>query len=175
MNGRDKCQMLRTLRRQIAKANNISFPSDECDYEGDDCPGTCPRCDMELRYLEMELSRRRQEGREVTIEPFTHEILSFLGVREPVSEEQLEQIPWYATEHRAPTEKLHLAMTKAGIVTMGDLLRANPNHLQEYFRLSEEEMDYLEHSLRKLGLAWPHRRRRRRDDGIRGMMRGPRG
>lgn len=51
MTGKMKCMVLRELRRKIADENGIPFETEECDFEGD-CPGTCPKCEEELRYLE---------------------------------------------------------------------------------------------------------------------------
>lgn len=65
LSGKQKCEMLRRIRREIADRNNIEFLSAECTYEGD-CRGTCPKCDAEVRYLEFELNRKSKEGQQVT-------------------------------------------------------------------------------------------------------------
>lgn len=53
--------MLKEIRRQIAKANDIEFVTAECKHKGD-CAGTCPKCESEVAYLEEELARRRRLG-----------------------------------------------------------------------------------------------------------------
>lgn len=60
--GKDICNQLKELRRQIACDNDIELDIPECTYKGD-CDGTCPRCDAELRFLEQELSRRSLLGK----------------------------------------------------------------------------------------------------------------
>ena len=62
MTGKEKCELLRTIRREIAETNDIIYLSTDCNYQGDDCTGTCPKCDAEIRYLENELNRRAAQG-----------------------------------------------------------------------------------------------------------------
>ena len=53
--------MLKEIRRQIARANDIEFVTAECKHKGD-CAGTCPKCEAEVVYLEEQLARRRRLG-----------------------------------------------------------------------------------------------------------------
>ncbi len=55
--GKDICNQLKEIRKQIASENDIPLEEHECHYDGP-CKGTCPRCDAELQYLEKELGRR---------------------------------------------------------------------------------------------------------------------
>ena len=55
--GKEKCEMLKAIRKQIAERYNLEYTPSECTYEGD-CPGTCPKCDAELRELQEQLERR---------------------------------------------------------------------------------------------------------------------
>lgn len=55
--GKDICNQLKEIRKQIASENDITLEEHECHYDGP-CKGTCPRCDAELQYLEKELGRR---------------------------------------------------------------------------------------------------------------------
>ena len=64
--GRQTCKILKDIRRQIAAANDIELAVSECRYKGD-CPGTCPRCEAEVRYLEQALERRRMAGKAVSL------------------------------------------------------------------------------------------------------------
>ena len=59
--GKEICRMLKEIRRQIAKANDIEFVTAECKHKGD-CAGTCPKCESEVVYLEEQLARRRRLG-----------------------------------------------------------------------------------------------------------------
>lgn len=66
MTGRNTCKILKDIRCQIAEANGIEFITSECQYKGN-CPGTCPKCEAEVRYLEQELERRRMTGKSIAI------------------------------------------------------------------------------------------------------------
>lgn len=64
--GKEKCRILKEIRRRIAEANGIEYVTSECRYKGD-CAGTCPKCEAEVRYLEAELHARRLLGKAVVL------------------------------------------------------------------------------------------------------------
>ena len=66
MRGKDKCKILKEIRRRIADENDIPYVTRECGFHGE-CKGTCPRCESELQYLERELARRRSLGKRVSV------------------------------------------------------------------------------------------------------------
>lgn len=66
MKGKDRCKILKDIRKRIADENDIEFIVSECKHKGD-CLGTCPKCESELRYLERELEKRRAIGKKVTV------------------------------------------------------------------------------------------------------------
>ena len=44
MKGKDKCELLRSIRQSIAELNGIQYSPKECDH--DECTiGTCPLCE----------------------------------------------------------------------------------------------------------------------------------
>jgi hypothetical protein len=59
--GKDKCDFLRNIRRQVAAQYGLRYEPRECHHEGD-CPGTCPVCDAELRDLQRQLTERGIEN-----------------------------------------------------------------------------------------------------------------
>ena len=59
--GKDICQQLKEIRRQVADENNIPLEQPECTYDGP-CDGTCPSCEAEVQYIEQELERRQENG-----------------------------------------------------------------------------------------------------------------
>ena len=66
MNGKDKCKILKEIRREIAKENDIQWIVSECKHQGN-CAGTCPKCEAEVAALERELERRRSLGMTVKV------------------------------------------------------------------------------------------------------------
>ena len=66
MRGKEKCKMLKEIRRRIAEENDIPYITRECTHRGE-CRGTCPRCEAEVRELERALEARRSLGKRVSI------------------------------------------------------------------------------------------------------------
>ena len=66
MSGKDICKYLKSVRRAVAEANGIELDISECSFEGR-CPGTCPKCEAEVRSLESALSARRRMARKVAL------------------------------------------------------------------------------------------------------------
>lgn len=64
--GKQVCRILKDIRKQIAKENDIEFITSECNHKGD-CAGTCPKCEAEVKYLEQQLARRRASGRNMRL------------------------------------------------------------------------------------------------------------
>lgn len=65
-NGKKVCQELKAVRQKIADANSIDYTPNVCYHKGD-CPGSCPACEEEVRYLEQQLSLRRSLGKAVVL------------------------------------------------------------------------------------------------------------
>ena len=66
MRGKDKCRILKQIRKQIAEENDIPYVVEECKHKGE-CKGTCPKCEADLKMLERELSLRYRLGKTVAI------------------------------------------------------------------------------------------------------------
>lgn len=64
--GKSICNVLKTIRKQIAKANEIKYEPRECHHKGE-CRGTCPACEAEVRYIEQQLDIRKQLGKAVAL------------------------------------------------------------------------------------------------------------
>ncbi len=64
--GKSICNVLKTIRKQVADANEIRYEPRECHHQGE-CRGTCPACEAEVRYLESQLNIRKQFGKAVVI------------------------------------------------------------------------------------------------------------
>lgn len=59
MRGKQTCRILREIRAEIARRNDIEWAVRECTFQGE-CRGTCPRCEREVRDLERQLAKRRR-------------------------------------------------------------------------------------------------------------------
>ncbi len=77
LTGKQKCEMLRNIRKEIAQKNGIEYLSADCTHQGD-CPGTCPKCDVEVRFLEYELNRKAQKGETISIIGINEDIVKMI-------------------------------------------------------------------------------------------------
>lgn len=64
--GKSICSVLKTIRKQIADANEIKYEPHECHHQGE-CRGTCPACEAEVRYIERQLDIRQQLGKAAVV------------------------------------------------------------------------------------------------------------
>ncbi len=81
--GKEKCRILKEIRAEIAKANDIEWITSECKHQGN-CKGTCPKCEQEVRQLEEALARREALGKKVAVVGISATIaLSVTGCENP--------------------------------------------------------------------------------------------
>lgn len=66
MKGKEKCRILKEIRAEIARANDIEWVTENCAHKGD-CRGTCPKCESEVATLERALARRKAMGKTVAV------------------------------------------------------------------------------------------------------------
>ena len=64
--GKSTCETLKSIRKQIADANEIPYEPVVCTHKGD-CMGTCPACESEMRYIDNQLNIRKMAGKAVKI------------------------------------------------------------------------------------------------------------
>lgn len=76
--GKQTCRILKAIRQQIARANDVDFITSECHYKGD-CLGTCPKCEAEVRYLEEQLRLRQSMGKAVVIAGLSAGLIGLSG------------------------------------------------------------------------------------------------
>ena len=53
--GKEKCEILRRIRQDVAERYGLQYKPLECKHQGD-CSGTCPKCDAELEDLQCQLA-----------------------------------------------------------------------------------------------------------------------
>ena len=101
--GKEKCRILKEIRAEIAKANDIEWVVSECKHQGN-CKGTCPKCEQEVRQLEDALARREALGKKVAVVGISATIaLSVTGCESPFATAGDMQVE--------PGEPVHYATT----------------------------------------------------------------
>ena len=93
MRGKNKCKILKQIRKQIAEENDIPLITKECTFQGE-CTGTCPRCEAELRYLEQQLARRQALGKTVTVAALSVGLMSGAVGCSPEPVELVGEVPY---------------------------------------------------------------------------------
>ena len=87
--GKKTCETLKQIRQQVADANGISYAPTPCTHKGN-CPGTCPVCEAEARYIEQELSARRLLGKAIVVAGIAAGMASLTSCNQPKSEKGIK-------------------------------------------------------------------------------------
>lgn len=142
MTGKEKCELLKSIRKNIAEMNGIEYYPEQCDHEGN-CPGFCPRCDMEASYLMKELRKKEAAGFPIRID--TESLAQFESLSsEPIEEDDEDCI---AGDIRtpgiiAPPEDLDGdIMPLQGDVAMHDDFEGEPDENDEEDISSEDPIN----------------------------------
>lgn len=56
-NAKDKCEILKEIRKYVAEKYGLDYEPTECNHKGD-CKGTCPKCEAELADLQVQLQAK---------------------------------------------------------------------------------------------------------------------
>ena len=89
MKGREKCEFLRSIRKDIADKNGIKYDPKPCTHEGD-CLGVCPACEHEAEYIMDELRKMKVDGKDIDVT--TERLLALerdINTREVDNEEEV--------------------------------------------------------------------------------------
>lgn len=171
MTGKEKCRILRQIRKQIAETNGIDYFTSECTYKGDDCKGTCPKCDEEIAYLDAELNRKIAEGELISISGISAEFL-----QSSIDEKQQAQglsngrdaVKGSLVEKGGISRKKVLELTieeldlsvrsynclkRANILTVGDLVNKTGEDMMKVRNMGKKSLDEIEKKLQMLGLS----------------------
>ena len=159
MTGKEKCKLLRQIRQEIADSNCIVYITTECTYEGDDCLGTCPKCDQEIAYLDAELKRKIAKGEDVTISGIS---LNTFQASVPVVKSSSEFIK---PDGKALGNLLddigdmgfsvrtYNCLKRANITTVSDLILKSSSDLMKIRNMSEKSLDEIVKKLAEIGLS----------------------
>ena len=134
--GKKICEVLKRVRLDIARANDIEYSPTPCDHKGD-CDGTCPACESEVRYLESRLRARRSLGKAALVAGVTMGLLATATpaeaqkhkrtpsnppkpkptTRPPKPEKKTRGVPAYRGKHPEPPRPEQTDTTKTNAPT----------------------------------------------------------
>ncbi len=183
MTGKEKCKLLKQIRKEIAESNGIVYLTSECTFEGE-CRGTCPKCDAEIRYLDDELQKKVARGEKVTlsglslntydqtvedngvkpnaVEPeSTHYAGGLeemvLGRLEPMIEGQLDykyNIMGMTTEELDLSVRSFNCLKRSGINTVEELCNKTLKDMMKVRNLGRKSLEEVRSKLEALGLTF---------------------
>ena len=55
--GKEICEFLKRIRKDVADKYGLEYTPEECQYQGE-CSGTCPKCEAEIKDLQRQLEAR---------------------------------------------------------------------------------------------------------------------
>ena len=129
--GKQICETLKAIRRDIAEANEIDYSPAECTHKGD-CAGTCPACESETRWLERQLRNRQALGKAVTIAGMSvalgamsscHKIIQPDGMIMPIPDNKIEtQTPNSGNQTSPSAQFTPVDSTEEPFQLMGDVV-----------------------------------------------------
>ena len=171
MTGKEKCELLRSIRREIAERNGIEYLSAECHHEGD-CLGTCPKCDAEARFLNSELERLVKEGQSVdfvagvtdmyekAVNEYCEKMMDQLFESDDYQEDDLmieggcsgtEKILRLTIEELDLSVRSFNCLKRAGINTVEELINKTEDELIQVIKLGKRSFDEVKDKLQSLG------------------------
>ena len=171
MTGKEKCELLKAMRKEIAEANGIVYLTSECTFQSD-CPGFCPKCDAEARYLDSELNRLAKEGKDIKVSGLAYQ--KFLATAEataasresvPDNEIMVEGHADYFKEKvlNMKVEELDFssrtlnALKRAGIDTVEEIISYTEDEIIKVRNIGETGFTELLKKLKGLGLSFRER------------------
>ena len=88
--GKKTCEFLRTVRQQVADANGIAYTPAVCTHKGE-CAGTCPTCERERQYIEMQLASKAKKGKALKIVGIAAGLSTMVACQEAKGQESLAE------------------------------------------------------------------------------------
>ena len=121
--GKEKCRILKEIRAEIARQNDIEWVVSECKHQGN-CKGTCPKCEQEVRQLEKALAKREALGKKVAVVGVSASIaLSVTGCDSLLPQTTAGVMPESETSESRSETTHEAAVTGEEVVTeMGELI-----------------------------------------------------
>ena len=165
MTGKEKCKLLRQIRKEIAETNGIVYITTDCTYEGNDCRGTCPKCDQEIAYLDAELNRKIADGELVTLAGLSLDTfeIGLVGssdsghsedaTKGPSADDLKEgQLREMTIEELDLSVRAFNCLKRAGINTVSELIQKTYSDMMKVRNLGKRSLEEVAQKLAELGL-----------------------
>lgn len=173
MTGKEKCKLLKQIRKEIAESNGIVYLTSECTFEGE-CRGTCPKCDAEIRYLDDELQKKAARGEKVTLSGLSlntydqtvedngvkpdavePEASHYAGGLEEMVLGRLEPAPYFSSiDSLDLSVRAFNCLKRAGINSVEELCNRTLKDMMKVRNLGRKSLEEVRSKLEALGLTF---------------------
>jgi len=137
--GRVTCEILKQIRADIAKANQIDYAPEVCSFKGE-CAGTCPKCEQELQFLELQLIKKRRVNNPVAIAGVALGLMASITACNSASKSETK-----SNSTAAPNlEVAHNSTHKDSLVDHNNLLSQKNNKLNIKFATNNNSSELFE-------------------------------
>lgn len=159
MTAKERCKLLKQIRKEIAESNGIDFCPAECT-DDTECLGTCPKCEKEAKYLDNALIKKA--GRGETILLFGRSVDKY-SAPTVIGEETNTFIPEKQSESSADEihiEELQLSssilrfLSGVGIHTVKNLCEYTKSDIMRIKNLGKKSVEEVAARLHSRGLAF---------------------
>ena len=172
MTGKEKCAILREIRKLIASENGIPYEFKECTHEGD-CKGYCKKCDEEIKYIGDIITSNISKKDKWIVFPALlkgkfvfdgEETISLAEALEAPSSNRIGMMEDFAK----PTEdklrqiligdldfsiRTYTCLIRANIFSVGDLIEKTEDDMLKIRNLGKKSIDEIVYKLKAYGLS----------------------
>lgn len=165
MKGKEKCNLLREMRKEIARVNGIVYLTGECNHSNF-CNGTCSICDAETRYLENELTNKVLSGNTIKLSGISFDSFIFASEMKYLFNDSKDAIK-YLEDEPLEEEKTQLtidelnitarpynALKRAGIFTVDELTDMTVKDMKRIRNMGDKSLNEIKLALEDLGLSF---------------------
>ena len=165
MTEKERCKLLRQIRKELAESNGIVYLTSECTHVGD-CKGTCSACEAEIRYLDSEFQRLADLGKSISLTGLS--LNSFkLNTSSPVEvtssdfeEDNTERIMEMPIEELDLNFRVANLLKATGFMTVADIVQYIQHYGIDglkYIRLRGAHFTRLKRTLSDFGIKLEYR------------------
>lgn len=151
LSGRERCMLLRQIRKEIAESNGIVYLSTECKIDGE-CSVPCPQCEAEIRYLDTEIRRLILSGAKFTLAGLTLNSEAEKAVVEKTPS-PLQRKLSMTLDDMDFTVRTYQVLKRANIMTVGDIVKLTGEDLMKVRHMGRKSLDEIRKQLGILNLS----------------------
>ena len=152
MTGKEKCELLKNIRKEVAQANGIEYHTSKCTFQGA-CPGHCPQCDAEAKFIDEQLHELAKSQKIVMVSSSITHLNPYTNLDILKStEDKKQRIESIAIEEMNLSAAAYRCLLNEGIRTVKDLKTYSPSQLSKIKDLETTACNEIIQKLADLGV-----------------------